>query len=70
MQEANQRQLGKVLLEFQRRRDQLLQPPKPLARGGRQAQLTDFFPRLTTIIGASRAPGVTLQRVEEIKARR
>ena len=69
MQEANQRRLGRVLLEFQRSQDQLLQPPKPPTNGRRQAQLTGFFPRLTTVTTASRALGVMLQQVEELRAR-
>ena len=47
MDSRDQRQLGRFLLEIQSHRDALLQTYVTTQAGGRQAQLTDFFQRVT-----------------------
>ena len=73
MATSDQRLLGRVILEFQRRREQLLETPLHPLRGGRQTHLTDFF--LTQRLGTTTPPtprpkGVTADRAEELRARR
>ena len=72
MTTSDQRLLGRVILEFQRRREQLLETPVHSLRGGRQTHLTDFFLSQSpaTITTLSRPTGVTTRRAEELRARR
>lgn len=71
MATSDQRLLGRVILELQRRREQLLETQVHSLRGGRQTHLKDFFlsqrPAVTT---PPRPIGVTIGRAEELRARR
>ena len=71
MATSDQRLLGRVILELQRRREQLLETLVHSLRGGRQTHLTDFFlsqrPDITTL---PRSTGVMTSRAEELRARR
>ena len=70
MHSRDQRQLGRYLLEAQRYRDTLLQPPTETSVGGRQSQLTDFFQRTTPPPLPAPVRGVTLYQAETIRRRR
>ena len=71
MATSDQRLLGRVILEFQRRREQLLATPIHSLQGGRQTHLTDFFPAQRPITTTPPRPNqVTTDRAEELRARR
>ena len=71
MDRRDQRQLGRFILEIQSHRDTVLHPPEEVQTGGRQAQLTDFFQRITAPPPSTDAQrGVTLQQAETHRARR
>ena len=68
MESADQRRFGQFLVEIQHQREALLRVPTT-ASGGRQSQLTDFFHRSTPVPSPTQE-GVTLQRAEDLRARR
>ena len=70
MHSRDQRQLGRYLLEIQRHRETLLQPPVDTQMGGRQSQLTDFFQRATPPPLPDPPRGVTLQQAQTSRGRR
>lgn len=65
---ADQRILGRFILDIQRHRETSLQA-QTAPKGGRQTQITTFFQR-STPLPAPTQQGITLQRAQTLRARR